>query len=186
MADKSKEINHWKGFVLGVVGAAAGITAMKYYWQGVTSVTGKDPRSEPNTSDMHALDDIAVAGEHHKPGESSTAAIGRLAYEATADKEPKKETKEMLSNAVHWGYGLFVGGLYGAVRGGSSKLIDVPGGLAYGTGLWLFGSELAVPMLGLSKGPTTESLAGHAYGLGAHFAYGLATAATTQLLYKVL
>lgn len=186
MAGQSKEINRWKGFVLGVVGAAAGVTAMKYYWQGVIAINGKDPRSEKNTSDMHALDDISIAGEHHQEGESSTEAVGRLAFQAIADKEPKKQTKETLSYSVHWGYGLLVGGLYGAIRGGSGKLIDVPGGLVYGTGLWFFGSELAIPLLGLSEGPTTQSLASHAYGLGAHFAYGLATAATTQLLYRVL
>lgn len=178
------DVNHWKGLVVGVAGAAVGVLAMKYYWQGVIALLGKDPRSEENKSDMHALDDIAVAGEHHQEGESSTEAIGRLAYQAVADKEPNKETKTALSYTVHWSYGLLLGGLYGAVRGGSGW-VDIAGGLAYGTGVWLFGSELAIPMLGLSEGPTTQSLASHAYGLGAHFAYGLATSATTQLLYKL-
>jgi hypothetical protein len=81
---------------------------------------------------------------------------------------------------------LAVGGLYGALRGGSAGAPDVPGGLAYGTGLWLFGSELARPLLGLSAGPTSQPLSAHAHALGAHFAYGLATAATTQVLYQLL
>ncbi len=178
------DVNHWKGFVVGVAGAAIGVLAMQYYWQGVIALRGKDPRSEENKSNIYALDDIAVAGKHYKEGEGSTEAIGRLAYEAVANKEPTKKTRATLSNTVHWSYGLLNGGLYGAMRGGSG-LLDIPGGLAFGAGLWLFGSELAIPLLGLSEGPTTQSLASHAYGLGAHFAYGLATSTTSQILYKL-
>ncbi len=186
MSNSNRDVNHWKGFVLGVAGAAAGLTAMRYCWQGVTAITGKDPRAEETKGGPHTLDDISLVGEHYQGGESSTAAIGRLAYETLANKEPKKETKTTLSYVVHWGYGLLVGGLYGALRGGSAGVPDVAGGLAYGTGLWLFGSEIAIPLLGLSKGPTTQPLESHAYALGAHFAYGLATAASTQLLYRLM
>jgi hypothetical protein len=178
--------NRWKGLVLGVAGAGAGLAAMSLYWQAATQVHGSDPRQAQNTSGPHTLDEISLVGEHHQPDESSTAATGRVLHEAVTGKEPKKETKTLLSYLVHYGYGLLVGGLYGAVRGGSAGVPDVLGGLGYGTGLWLFGSELAQPLLGLSAGPTTAPLSSHAYGLGAHFAFGLATAATTQVLYRVL
>ncbi len=136
---------------------------------------------------MHALDDISLVGEHHKEDESSTMAVGRILDKTLTGKEPRsKETKTTLSNEVHWAYGMTVGGIYGALRGGAAGIPDIPGGLAYGTGLWLFGSEVALPLLGLSPGPTTSSPASHAYGLGAHFAYGLATAATKQMLYRLL
>src|SRR5437016_5592090 len=182
----SKSPNRWKGFVLGVVGGAAGTLAMNYYWQGVQVATGKDPRQEQSDSGPQPLDDISLAGQQHEEGESSTAAMGRILNEAATGKEPGKETKSTLSNLVHWTYGMLVGGVYGAVRGGSAGIPDAPGGLAYGTGLWLFGSELTVPLLGLSEGPTATTPESHAYGLGAHFAYGLVAAATTQALYKLL
>jgi hypothetical protein len=182
----NSDVNHWKGLVLGVVGGAAGLVAMRYYWRTITAMTGKDPRSQTSDSGSRALDDMSVVGRHHKEGESSTAAAGRLAFEAAVGKEPKRETKAALSSGVHWTYGLVVAGLYGALRGGSAGVPDAAGGLAYGTGLWLFGSELAVPLLGLSSGPTTRPFSSHAYGLGAHFAYGLTTAAATQSLYWLL
>ena len=178
--------NRWKSFVLGITGGAAGVAAMGYYWRAVTSLTGADPRQATNTSGPHALDDIAVAGQHHQQGESSTAAVGRIADEAATGKEPKKETKETLSNVVHWGYGTLIGGVYGAARGAAAPAPDVLGGLTYGAGVWLFGSELAVPLLGLAPGPTTQPLSSHAYALGAHFVYGLTTAAVTQVLYRLL
>ncbi|MDQ6747735.1 MAG: DUF1440 domain-containing protein [Candidatus Dormibacteraeota bacterium] len=180
------EPNRWKGLVLGVVGGAAGVVAMGYYWQAVTALTGQDPRQATTGAGPHALDDISLVGVQHQGDESSTAAIGRLADQALTGKEPRKETKALLSTGVHWGYGLLVGGLYGLGRGGTARPPDGRGGLIYGTGVWLLGSEVALPLLGLTAGPTTQPVASHAYGLGAHWAYGLATAATTQVLYQLL
>ncbi len=186
MHGKQTELNHWKGLALGVVGGVAGVLAMQYYWQAVTALTGQDPRKATTDAGPHALDNLSLVGQQHEADESSTAAVGRLLNAAaTGKEEPKKETKATLSTLVHWGYSLTVAGLYGAVRGGTG-VPDAGGGLVYGTGLWLFGSELAVPLLGLADGPTTQPLASHAHGLGAHVVYGLATAATTQVLYRLL
>ena len=76
-------------------------------------------------------------------------------------------------------------GGYGALQGPTS-VPDIQGGLALGIGLWFFGDELAMPLLGLADGPTAYPPALHAHGLGAHLAYGLATSATTQLLHRLL
>ena len=132
------------------------------------------------------LDEMGVAGQVHEEGESSTAAIGRVAYEAaTGGEEPEdKETQQALSYGVHWGYGVATAGLYGAVRG-PVGWPDASGGLLFGTALWVLGDEFAVPLLGLAKGPTAFPLEQHAHRFGAHVAFGLATAATTQGIYKL-
>ncbi|MDQ2806143.1 MAG: DUF1440 domain-containing protein [Chloroflexota bacterium] len=182
---KAGERNHWKGFVLGLVGGAVGTWAMGAYWGAVTALAGDDPRQAKVAGGPHGLDDISLVGQHYKAGESSTAALGRLIGQAVLGKPPGKQATTLLSNAVHWSYGSLLGGLYGAVRGGTG-LLDVPGGLAYGTGVGLLGSEVALPLLGLAAGPTTQPLESHAYGLGAHWVYGLAVAATTQVLDALL
>jgi hypothetical protein len=46
--------------------------------------------------------------------------------------------------------------------------------------------ELAMPLLGLTDGPTAYPAELHAHGLAAHLAYGAATALATQLLLRVL
>ncbi len=177
--------NPWKGFLLGAVASITGTLAMGYYWKAVTAVRGKDPRTESNDSNLHALDDISLVGTHYKKGESSTATIGRLLYQLFSGKEPaSEETRTTLSNLVHYSYGMMMGGVYGATRE-AAQVADIPAGLSFGSGLWLT-SEVALPALGLSAGPTTQSLASHAYGLGAHFVYGLATATTANLLGRVL
>lgn len=46
-------------------------------------------------------------------------------------------------------------------------------GLPFGAAFWLVADEAAVPLLGLSKGPTEYPLSVHAYALASHFVYGL-------------
>ena len=65
-------------------------------------------------------------------------------------------------------------------------MLDLRGGLGLGLGAWLFGDELATPLLGVAKGPTPFPPTLHVHALGARVAYGLATAVVTQALYRLL
>jgi hypothetical protein len=140
------EPNRWKGCVLGAIGGAVGVIAMRYYWKAVRAITGSDPRTESHgTPETDALDLISVIGTHHQESESSTAAVGRIAYQFVTGKEPEaQETKTTLSYLVHWLLSMFMDGVYGAIRG-RTDVPDLQGGLALGLGLWFFGDELAFP-----------------------------------------
>ena len=181
------EPNRWKGFVLGAVGGVAGVIAMRYYWKAVQSITGSDPRTESHgTPDTDALDSLSLIGTHHQESESSTAAVGRIAYQFVTGKEPEsRESKTTLSYLVHWILSMFMGGVYGAIRG-KVNVPDVTGGLALGVGLWLFGDELAFPLFGVARGPTAVPPVLHVHALGAHIPYGVVTAAATQLLHRLV
>ncbi len=180
-----------KGFVIGAIGSLAGLMAMQWYWQHVApwlreKLDFGGTEVYPKSLD---LDDISQVDRHPDPDESPTAVIGSKLYERVTGHEPQsEEMRSALSNLTHWGYGILQGGLYGAARAtnGSGKgLLDLRGGAAHGVSLWLMGDEVAVPMLGLQEGPTAVSPAGHVNRLGAHLAYGLATAATTQVLRRI-
>lgn len=171
----------WKDVALGAAGGAVGVLAMTLYWKTATAIRGADPRSL-SREEPDALDEIGVAGQLHQEGEPSTAAAGRVIHEAATGEEPGAERKRKLSNAVHWGYGVAMGTAYALLRR-RARVPDAEGGLALGAMLWAVGDELAVPLLGLSRGPTAYPVAQHAHRLGAHLAYGLAVAAATQLLY---
>ncbi len=182
-----KDTNRYKGFIVGALGGAVGVLAMSGYWESIIAITGKDPRkaSTPKNKKSMPLDDISVVGKQHQSGEGSTEAAGRHLYEAVTGEEPRsKETKTALSTEVHWAFGITAGALYGALRG-SAKWPDILGGVALGVGLWGLGDELAVPILGLAGGPTSSPPELHAFTLGAHIAYGLAAAATAQVLDKI-
>jgi hypothetical protein len=184
----NRDVNRWKGFVLGAGGGVAGILAMRYYWKAVTAITGGDPRKASGPAAKHPpqpLDHVSLIGKHHQQGESSTAAAGRILYTALTGKPPQSaETKTVLSYVVDWVISLGAAGAYGAWRG-SARFPDVPGGLVLGVGLWLGGDEAVMPLTGLTAGPTAYTPALHAHALGAHLAYGLASSAAAQALQAV-
>lgn len=136
---------------------------------------GGDGRAGP-------LDSISVIGKNYRKGESSTAALGRIFYHVFTGQDPSSETKTALSYLVHWCYGMLMGGLYGAIRAGV-RSPDLIGGLIWASGLWLFGDELVVPLLGLQGGPTSASFVQHVNRLGAHLFYGVGLALAAQSLY---
>lgn len=183
---KHEEPNRWKGFVLGVAGGVVGLIAMDTYWARVapllSSIASSESADGGDQREPDPLESIALFGKQYRDGESSTAALGRIAYQWITAKEPQcEETKTTLSYLVHWLYGMMQGGVYGAGRSGATPP-DLAGGLAFATGLWLFGDELMLPLLGLQGGPTSVPPVQHANRFGAHLAYGAGTALTTQLL----
>lgn len=170
----------WKRTVAGMIGGAAGTAAMDFYMKAIRKAAGG--RKSPGQPKEH---DVSLIGRKHQEGEPATAALGRLAYESIARREPDPETKTKLGEAVHWTYGVGQGALYGLVRGRAPKA-DLTGGLAYGAVLWLLGDEIALPLLGLAEGPKAYPAGLHAKAFGAHMVYGVATAATTQLAERVV
>lgn len=181
--------NRWKGLVTGMVGGAAGVFAMDAYWKKVAPALEQLSKEQGigNSVEVYPawfdLNSLAVADEVYQGEESSTAALGRVLYQWVTGTEPEsEETKTLLSYLVHWAYGILQGGIYGALIGSDDDSLGVVSGPAYAAGLWLFGDELAVPVLGLQGGPTAVSPVQHGNRLGAHLAYGLAMGVVTSLL----
>jgi hypothetical protein len=183
-----------KGFIVGIFGGAVGLLAMRWYWQKAAPIIqgrGEENQNEeqldkPLIKQAGKYEDISIYGPKYQENESATGALGRILYTGIAGKEPQaKETKTLLSYLVHWVYGLAQGGVYGANRG-KVEVLDVNGGILFGSALWLFGDEMAVPLLGLQQGPGGVTLRQHINRLGAHWVYGLGTAITTQLLRRII
>ncbi|MDX1665026.1 MAG: hypothetical protein R3272_14640 [Candidatus Promineifilaceae bacterium] len=208
-----KQADRWKGAVAGLLGSVVGLLFMRFYWQQVAptlrqQVTPPEQKGEQGSQEQSGndqasewqralsttklypddleMDSISLVGRQHGKKESSTAALGRILYESASGRMLEhKETHELLSYLVHWGYGLGQGSLYGATRAGAA-FPDLTGALSHATLAWLLGDELLVPALGLQSGPTAAPPLQHLNRLGAHLAFGVGTAATTQLLQRVL
>ncbi len=175
----------WKRSLLGVAGGAAGTAAMNLYMTGMNSLHKKaGGGGDGAAQEQPKQHDISLVGRQHQPGESAPAALARLGYRKVTGREPDEQTKNKLSNLVHWGYGIDMGTTYALLRGPQRRL-DWAGGLVYGAALWLLGDEVAVPLLGLAEGPKGYPKALHAETFGAHLVYGVTTAVTTQLLEHV-
>ncbi len=112
--------------------------------------------------------------------------MGRMAYKRLAGHPPKEaETKSTLSYLVHYGYGALQGGLFGVLTA-FRKDSTLVAGPAFGTGLRLFGDEVAVSVFGLANGPGMYPLRQHLHRWGAHLTYGVTVATTIKLLRRLL
>jgi hypothetical protein len=171
----------WKGYLAGMAGGAAGVLAMDAY-NRLTTRLGAPSMMQPPKQGEH---DMSLAGRQYREGESATAALGRMLYRKVRGREPDEATKAKLSYGIHWSYGMDMAGIYGMVRG-CGRIADIPAGLAFGAALWALGDMVGVPLLGLSEGPKAYPKTFHAETLGAHLAYGVAAAVTTQLVHRAL
>lgn len=180
---------HVDGMLRGALGSLAGLGAMALFFRAMQALSNGagDGREEgEDFVERHdELDDVSMVGQQTRDDEPATATVGRIAYEQATGHEPDDEVKQKLGQGVHWGYGVLVGGIYGALRP-SASAPDLAAGLGYGTALWLIGDEIMVPLLGLAEGPTGHSISEHASALGAHLAYGAATASATQALKHIM
>jgi hypothetical protein len=83
-------------------------------------------------------------------------------------------TRRRLGDLMHFGYGAAWGAVYAAATHGR-RPHPLIGGLALGSGLWTFGFNVLMPVLGVQKGPWTWG--GREFLLTgvAHAAYGTVT-----------
>lgn len=177
------------GLMRGAVAGVAGLLAMRIVTEVAGALNGGSGAGEEKTEDglggHDALDDVAVGDIESREGEPATATVGRLAFHGLTGREPDGATQERLGQAIHWSYGILLGAAYGALRHDADPP-DLAGGLGYGAAAWVLGDEVMVPLLGLAEGPTAHSLTDHATALGAHLAFGAATAGAAQALREVM
>ncbi|MGH9583486.1 MAG: DUF1440 domain-containing protein [Bryobacteraceae bacterium] len=108
---------------------------------------------------------------------------GKIA-KALCGVELDKETKQKRASAIHWGYGIFWGGVFGALRD-RAPLVGSACGLAFGFGLWLIGDEVMMPVLGLTPPSLEFPWPNHARAAANHLAYGGTLGVTHGLLRKI-
>lgn len=99
--------------------------------------------------------------------------------------ELKENEKKPAGAAVHYAFGIAMGGLYG-VAAEISPPVTTAAGLPFGAAFWLVADEVSVPLLGLSKGPTEYPVSTHVYALTSHLVYGATAELSRRTLRKLL
>jgi hypothetical protein len=167
-----------RGLGLGLIGGIAGLFAMRFA-QRVVSPFVKDRAPKP--MEIFATErSMSLVGPQHGIDEAANEALARIAYEKLLRREPSEAAKRRLAWLLHAGYGMVAAAIFGALRRSGRHAIRA--GAVFGTALWLFGDELAIPLFGLSDKPTVYHPTRHLQALVAHLGYGIATAATTRAL----
>jgi hypothetical protein len=151
----------WKGVAVGIAGGLAASFAMDQF----QSLLGK----------------LAQNGaQHSRSAEKPPSPEDRPATVKAAEavsirllgRPPMND--EIAGNLAHYVMGAASGALY-AILAETTPLADCAcAGPAFGAALWLTADEIAVPALGLSKGPWHYPASSHLSALAAHLVYGLA------------
>ena len=185
ITDNQAKGDVWKGLVAGLVGGLVASWTMNRFqdvWMKLSdnhSSSKQSPEQDKNleanqreTGDDDSQDDTTVKT-------ASAISEGIFGHRLTKDE------KRIAGPAVHYSLGTSVGGLYGAAAEVIPEVTN-GGGLPFGAAFWVVVDETAVPLLGLSKGPTKYPLSTHFYALTSHFVYGLTAEVVRRSVRKAL
>jgi hypothetical protein len=142
----------------GVVAGIAGTGVMTAYQLAVAKAQGK-PLATPVP---HRWADAPAPAQAAK----------KIADAVGQGRRFTREDVPLLTNAMHWLYGVTWGAFYGAAAGRSSP-DPVAGGLAFGTGVWSASYAELVP-LGVYEPPWKYPPKELSLDLSYHLVYGLA------------
>lgn len=149
------------------VGVAAGLSAswiMDRFQAALSAATSDEGGSDDSSEE--------------KP--TTVKAADMLSETVTGEPVPEPY-EEPAGSAVHYGFGAFLGGLYG-VLGELLPGVRAGFGTAYGAGVAIVADEALVPAAGLTPPPQDVPVSTHAYGLVSHLVFGAALEGTRRLI----
>ena len=164
------EASVWKGLAAGAIGGIVGSWVMEEFQSAWTKVA-KNAQPQNGSNEANKTDE-------HEP---ATVKAAEKVSEALFDHRLEDDEKRWAGNAVHYATGGTSGAVYGLAAEFAPKVTSAVG-VPFGTVVWLAVDEGAVPLFGLSKGPTEYPVSTHAYALASHFVYGLTTEVVRRAL----
>jgi hypothetical protein len=179
--DGRAEPDVWKGLAAGLIGGFVASWTMNQFqaaWSKATEGFEK-PHGAQSMQPSEGENAAKASVENKEEQDDATVKAARAVSEGVFGSELKDNEKRAAGAAVHYALGTATGGLYGAVAEFAPEFTTAAG-LPFGAAFWLVADETAVPLLGLSKGPTEYPLSTHAYALASHLVYGLTAELTRR------
>ncbi len=109
------------------------------------------------------------------------AQIGKRLFEGLFQRELAGERAGLVTDVMHWSYGLFWAGQYGIVASSLPARPGLRSGIAFGALVWA-SDYVVLPLAGVYKPIWEYDAKTLADDLSAHLLYGVATATTFRLL----
>lgn len=176
-----------KGLVAGMVGGLVASWTMNQF-QAAWSMAAEGFEKPHGAQSMQPSEgqQTGQGPEQNKANQDdATVKAARAVSEGIFGHKLKENEKKPAGALVHYAFGTATGGLYGAAAEFAPE-ITTAAGLPFGAIFWLVADEIAVPLLGLSKGPTEYPPATHAYALASHLVYGLTAEAVRRTVRSAL
>jgi putative membrane protein len=182
----------WKGIAAGLVGGLVASWTMNRFQDGWSKLAkGIEAWPDYDFQKFSGGLEESSAPQASKPSptpevqDDTTVRAASAVSEGLFDHKLTPSEKKIAGPAVHYILGTGVGGLYGAAAEMVPK-VTAGKGLPFGAAFWLVVDEGAVPLLGLSKGPTAYPLSTHVYALSSHLVYGLTAEVVRRAIRKAM
>ena len=185
MHDQNQEGSILKGVVVGLASGFVASWTMNQFQAALTKLAANSEKSHGAQSMQPAEGSKGDESQDAKEQDDATVETAKVISRNVLGRELKESEKEPAGAAVHYAFGTLTGGLYGALAEVSPQ-ITMGAGLPFGAAFWLTADEVAVPMLGLSKGPSEYPVSTHAYALASHLVYGMTAELSRRALRHVL
>jgi hypothetical protein len=187
MRNDRRNGNLLKGLAAGLAGGLVASWAMNQFqaaWSKAVQGFEKPHGAQSmQPSEGENAEKQSVEGKENQ--DDATVKVARAISEGIFGHELKDNEKKPAGAVVHYAFGTATGGLYGAIAEITPE-VTTAAGLPFGAAFWLVADEIAVPLLGLSKGPTEYSLSTHAYAFASHLVYGLTAEVTRRVVRSAL
>lgn len=182
---RENNVNVWKGLVAGLAGGLVASWTMNQFQAAWSRFAEGFEKSHGAQSMQPSEGDLENQGQNKSEQDDATVKAAKAISSGVLGHELKESEKKPAGAAVHYAFGTATGGLYGALAEVSPQ-VTMGAGLPFGAAFWLVADEVAVPLLGLSKGPTEYPPSTHAYALASHLVYGVTAEVSRRALRQVL
>lgn len=190
------DANVWKGLVAGLAGGLVASWTMNQFQAAWTRAAegfekphgaqSMQPSEGPNPNETSGSTEALNQSTAEKENQDdATVKTAQAISENIFGHELKENEKKPAGAAVHYAFGTATGGLYGAMAEVAPQ-VTAGAGLPFGMVFWVVADEVAVPLLGLAKGPTQYPISTHAYALASHLVYGLTAELSRRAVRQVL
>jgi hypothetical protein len=168
-----------KGLAAGILAGLAAAWTMNQFQAMLSKLVRGEERSHGAQSMQQGTPQQGAGRELQERGsddsdDDATERLANIVSEGVFQHQLTESEKAVAGTAIHYGFGVSSGALYGALAE-LAPGVTTGVGLPFGAAIWLTADEGLVPLLGLSKSPAEYPPSIHAYSLASHFVYGLAT-----------
>lgn len=185
MHETNENGNVWKGLVAGLAGGLVASWTMNQFQAAWTRIAEGMEKAHGAQSLQPADGSRQEQGQDTTEQDDATVETAKAISEKVFGHELQESEKKPAGAAVHYAFGTISGGLYGALAEVTPQ-VTTAAGVPFGATFWLLADEVAVPLLGLSKGPTEYPPSTHAYALASHLVYGVTAEMSRRALRQVL
>ena len=205
MQVREHEGNVWKGVVAGLVAGLVASWTMNQFqaaWSRMAAGFDKphgaqsmqpsegpnldsSGESEPKQAMVQTQSAEKQSPQEKEDQDDATVKTAKAISEGIFGHKLTESEKRPAGAVVHYAFGTVTGGMYGAMAELTPKVTS-GAGVPFGAVFWLTADEMAVPLLGLAKGPTEYPVSTHAYSLASHLVYGLTTELSRRAIRQVL